>query len=129
MRVNVDEGFLPRFVPEFCETYGAKSIFVHAVSDLLTKAVAALMKANDRLVSEETIALFGSEQAEETLRELVVAVDGSVTLFQESCGFAPIGSFAELVDATFEEGCFLAWLKEFQEERFDAASKVIGRSE
>lgn len=129
MRINVDEGFMSHFAVEFRETYGAESVFVRAASDLFTNAAASAMKAKDLLVSEDTIALFASEKAEEALRVLVKAVDGSKTLFQESCGVVPIGSFSNLVDSTFEEGCFLAWLKEFEVEQFDAASKVIGRSE
>ena len=129
MLVNVDKGYLPHFVSEFLKTYGAESVFVFAASDLLTSASAEAMRAHNKLVSEDTIAYFGTEEAEETLRSLVIAVDGSITLLQESCGFAPIGSFSELVDSTFEEGCFFLWLQEFESKRFNDASRIIGRSE
>jgi hypothetical protein len=129
MRINVDESFLPHFDTKFRETYGAESIFLRAASDLFTNAAVAAMKAKDMPVSEETIASFASKEAEETLLALVRVVDGSVTLFQESCGIVPVGSFSSLVDSTFGEGCFLSWLKEFETEQFDAASKAIGTSE
>src|SRR6185369_9896096 len=126
MIVNVDKGYLPNFVPEFLETYGTESVFVFAASDLLTSILAEILRKNKKLVSEDTIAYFGTEEAEETLYSLVVSVDGIITLFQEACGFAPIGSFSELVDSTFEAGCFYLWLKEFENKRFSNASKVIG---
>ena len=87
---------MPDFVPEFLETYGAESVFVFAVSDFLTSAMANMLRRHDKLVSEDSTAYFGSEEAEDALVSLVVAVDGVITLFQESCGFAPIGSFSEL---------------------------------
>ena len=129
MKVNVDKGYLPNFVSDFVNTYGAESVFVCAASDVFTSASAAAMRAHNKLVSEDTIAYFGTEEAEETLRKLVIAVDGSVALFQESCGFAPIGSFAKMVDSAFEDGCFSLWLQEFEGRKFDNATNVIVRSE
>ena len=126
MEINVDEGFLPKFSKDFLETYGEKSIFTYAVSDLFTHATVNMLKANNRLVSEETIAYFGSEEAEDNLNSLVNIVDGSLTLYQESCEFLPIGSFADLVDSVFKEEIFNLWLKEFENENFDESSKILG---
>jgi hypothetical protein len=126
MKINVDEGFLPKFSKDFLETYGNDSIFTYAVSDFLTHAVANMLRAHNRLVSEETVAYFGSEEAEVNLSLLVEAVDGTITLYQESCGILPIGSFAELVDSVFKEEIFNLWLKEFQNEKFDIASRILG---
>ena len=126
MDINVDEGFLPKFTKDFLDTYGTESVFTYAVSDLLTHATANLLRANNRLVSEDKIAYFGSEEAEDNLISLVRAIDGTTILYQESCGIMPIGSFAELVDSTFKEEIFNLWLKEFQNKKFEIASKILG---
>ena len=126
MHVNVDEGYLPLLTPTFRETYGEDSPFVYAVADLFTAALASMMREKNLLVSEDTIAWVGSEEAEGVLRSLVAAVDGGGVLHQECVGELPLGAFSKLVDEKLGVGGFESWLAAFQAERY-AEAEEIGR--
>ena len=113
--MNVGEGFLPHFAPEYLLHYGADSEFVRAVSDLFTLAVAKVLEQAGQLHAPSDVALFSDDQALDALRELVRAVEAvRQPLLQEAHGAAPLGASAVAIDAVLGKGAFQIWLVAFQ---------------
>ncbi len=124
MNVNVDEGYLLLLTPAFRGNYGESSPFVYAVADLFTAALVEMMREKNLLVSEDTVAWVGSEEAEGVLRSLVAAVDGGGILHGECVGELPLGAFPKLVDEKLGAGSFALWLEAFQAELYAEAEEA-----
>jgi len=115
-RVNVDEGFLPKFSDAFLNRYGRESIFVRTLSDFFTGNLARILEANGMLNNPDTVAMFSNQAALDVLSEWFRSVDGAAqTAFQESIGSQPVGSLESLVDKTLGQGGFQQWLNWLEE--------------
>jgi hypothetical protein len=129
--VNVEEGFLPTFAESYVEHYGTNSLFVRAVSDYLTNALANLLEAKAGQLSQK-IAIYAPDEAYDALLHLVeslVSVHGNrtvgQTLMHEACALTPIGSFAALVNSTHGAGCFQRWHEALEAENYTAAQGAV----
>ena len=122
--INVDDGFLPRFASSFCDTYGRDSVFVLAISDAFTGAVARMLESKGMLQTWETVALFGSETAVSTLLHFLSQIPGAKqALLQEALGSSP-NVFTRLVIETIGEDRFASWLQAMQASDFQRAYQI-----
>lgn len=126
IKINVDDGFLPRFSKGFLEYYGPESVFIFAVSDLFTRAVARMLDASGQLRSWDSVAFFGTDEAMEALSQFVTMIPmGKETLLKEVGGDIEPGSFVSLASESIGVQNFRSWFKAFQLSKFSEASKIM----
>jgi len=113
-------------VSTFLAHYGPESLFVRATSDVLTRALADMMRAKGLLKNERTVASIAPPIAVEALNELLATVPGGHrTLYDDALGYGPAGEVARLVDANQGSGSFLRWSTAFESGDFSAASRML----
>ena len=127
-RVNVDEGFLPRFAPSFLAHYGPESLFVRATSDAYTLALARMMAATGRLRDVQSVRFFASEEATDVLIEMLRAVDGlKQVLLHEATGYVELGAVERKVDESLGSGIFRTWRAALEVGDFDTCRRRTTR--
>jgi hypothetical protein len=128
VNVNVGDGFLPHFSPEFMAHYGQESQFVRALSDLFTLALAQLLERTGQLRDPSDVALYSDEPALESLRVLVARVgDVKQLLLQEAFGEARVGAVASAADISLGPGAFHAWVQLFEARKFEECRHLLQR--
>jgi hypothetical protein len=124
--VKVEEGFYPRFVPAFLEHYGAESIFVRAVADSFTAALARLLESKGMLREGTAIPKLGAEEASRAVVQLIRAAPQTrQLLLQEAFGTAPPESYAAALDAVRGRSFFASWLGSLESEDYASANQKI----
>lgn len=122
--VGVTEGFIRSFTLEFLDRFGDNSLFVRAVSDLWTSALACMLEAKDPLRTPETVTLLADPVAVDIIRALVGTAALKDPLFQEPTGFVKVGAIEASFDATFGPGAFARWLVAFEAREFDVCETI-----
>jgi hypothetical protein len=126
MQVNVGDGFLPSFAPEFVERFGGvESEFVRALSDVLTRAVALLMERAGQLHDPKAVKYFSDTTAADMLQELYMAVAERGVFLSEAIGSAPAGAIEQAVDTAIVSRTFSTWLRAFEAGDYSTCLKVL----
>ncbi len=131
IRINLEEGYWPHFVPAFFARYGADSLFVRSVADYLTaRHVKVLIKAGR--ISPNTRPLqLGTTEATNSLETLLGkmktdgATDHLLHILRESTGVREPGVLEAEVDLLYGCGAFNRWLAQFELREFDKAMRVL----
>jgi len=123
--VNVDEGFLPRFSAEFRSRFGHESLFVRAVSDYFTMALARMLAAHGRLNNTQSVKFFGSEEAARAVSRLVAGNrELSHALMQSATGSKPPEFFERAFLEKRPEVALDAWLAALEANDFAECQRL-----
>jgi hypothetical protein len=122
---SVTDGFLKSFAASFTNTFGADSLFVRTVSDLLTLSLARMLIAKGRLTESDSVAVFSDEEALDILRTLIGAHPSlKVPLLQEPLGHCAAGAIEQTFETLFGPSVFRSWLAAFERRAFDSCRAI-----
>jgi hypothetical protein len=132
LQVDPEHGFYPHFTDEFRKEYGAESVFVFAVADVLTaRFIKVLIKAG-RVSPNTKPRQLGSLEAVEMLEKLILILEAKkpsskeiLPLLQEATGRASLGTFSKEVNSLLGDWIFEKWLCLFQDNAFGKAAELV----
>lgn len=124
--ISIEEGFYPRFAESFREFYGSESVFVYAVADSFTGALARLLEARGKLAAKTVVPRLGEEEASLAVGRLLRAAPSlHKTLLQEAFGALPTGSYGAALDRSLGNSCFAGWFAALQAKDYSTANQSL----
>jgi hypothetical protein len=131
IRINLEEGYWPHFVPAFFARYGADSLFVRSVADCLTARHVKVLKRAARISPNTRPLQLGTIEATNSLEALLdkMKADGAAEhllhILRKSTGVNDPGPLEAEVDLLYGSGAFNRWLALFELHEFDQAATVL----